>query len=229
MIWIIKNADGLFKEVKMIGLILGAIGTLVTAAVTVSNALAVAGLAIQGLKVIANALTSIAKALGIIKPERSVEEVGDRALQAEEKGMSPEQYSSYEAWVKDIEKDDWGYNPEKNKDMDPEKKVLKGVEVSTAVTMERFPELPVQDFFSLAGKNPEFFTVERMDELGKLANSDSDAFGNVVNYVAGNITDHPTLDATCDILMDIERTFNPGLCENLAYDKVAGYKGLKQQ
>lgn len=209
------------------GLILGAIGAIVTAAVSVSKALAVVGLAVQGLKVIGNAIASIAKALGIIKPERDVEEVGDRALQAEEKGMTPDKYSSYEAWIKNIEKDDWGYDPEKNKDMDPQKKVLKGIEVSTAVTMERFPELPIQEFFSLSGKNPEFFTVERMSEIGKLANDDSDAFGKVVDYVTGSAKDHTTVDAASDILMDIERTIDPGVSENVAYDKVAGYKGVK--
>lgn len=208
------------------GLILGAIGAIVTAAVTVSKALAVVGLAVQGLKVIGNAIASIAKALGVIKPERDVEEIGDRALQAEEKGMTLDKYSSYEAWVKDIEKDDWGYDPEKNKDMDSQKKVLKGVEVSTAVTMERFPDLPIQEFFSLAGKNQEFFTVERMDEIGKLARDDSDAFSQVVNYVTGSAKDHTTVDAASDILMDIERTIAPEVSENVAYDKVAGYKGM---
>ena len=78
------------------------------AAVTVSKALAVVGLAVQGLKIVGNAIVSIAKALGIIKPERTVEEIGDRALQAEEKGITPDKYESYEAWIKEIEKDDWG-------------------------------------------------------------------------------------------------------------------------
>lgn len=209
------------------GLILGAIGVITTAAITVSKALAVVGLAIQGLKVIGNAIASIAKALGIIKPERDIEEIGDRALQAEEKGMTPDKYSSYEAWVKDIERDDWGYDPEKNKDMDLEKKVLKGVEVSTAITIERFPELPIQEFFSLAGKNPEFFTIERMDEIGKLASDDSDAFRKVVNYITDSAKDHTTVDAASDILMDIEQIIEPGISENVAYDKVAGYKGMK--
>ncbi len=209
------------------GLILGAIGAIVTAAVTVSKALAVVGLAVQGLKVIGNAIASIAKALGIIKPERDIEEIGDRALQAEEKGMTSDKYSSYEAWVKDIERDDWGYDPEKNKDMDLEKKVLKGVEVSTAITIERFPELPIQEFFSLAGKNPEFFTIERMDEIGKLASDDSDAFRKVVNYITDSAKDHTTVDAASDILMDIEQIIEPGISENVAYDKVAGYKGMK--
>lgn len=208
-------------------LILGAIGAIITAAVNVSKALALVGLAVKGLKVIGNAIASIAKALGIIKPERDVEEIGDRALQAEEKGMTPEMYDSYEAWVRDIEKDDWGYDPEKNKDMEPQQKILKGVEVSTAVTMERFPELPVQEFFSVAGNNREFFTVDRMNEIGKLASSNSDAFEKVINYVTGVAKDHKTVEAATDILMDIEKVINPGVSENTAYDRVARYRGLK--
>ena len=208
-------------------LILGAIGAIVTAAVTVSKALAVVGLAVQGLKVIGNAIASIAKALGIIKPERDVEEIGDRALQAEEKGMTPDKYSSYEAWVKDIEKDDWGYDPEKNKGIDPEKKVLKGVEVATGIAVERFPGMPIEQFLSIAGKNPGFFTVERMDEIGKIASTDEDAFGKIVGYVTGTAKDHTTIDVASDILMNIEKTIDSGTSEDIAYDRVAGYKGLR--
>lgn len=209
-------------------LILGAIGAIAAAAVTVSEALAVVGLAVQGLKVIGNAIASIAKALGHIQPGRDVEEIGDRALQAEEAGMTCDKYASYEAWVHELEKDDWGYDPEKNKDMAPEKKILKGVEVSTAVTMEQFPEFPLEDFYSLAGGNQEFFSLERMDEIGKLASNDRDAFGTVVNYVTGSVTDHATIDAATDILMDIEKTIEPGLSDDMAYDRVSLYKDLKK-
>jgi hypothetical protein len=111
--------------------------------------------------------------------------------------------------------------------MDPEDKVLKGVEVSTAVTMERFPGLPIQEFFSLAGKNPEFFTVERMDEIGKLANADSDAFSKVVNYVTGSVNDRSTINEAVNSLMDIEKTIDPSVSENTAYVRAARCKGLK--
>lgn len=209
------------------GLILGAIGAITAAAVSVTKALAVVGLAVEGLKVIGNAIASIAKELGIIKPDRDIEEFGDRALQAEEKGITPDKYSSFEEWVKDIEKDDWGYDPERNKDMPPEKKILKGVEVASAVVLEKFPNLPIQDFLNVAGKNPDFFTVERMDEIGKLANSDSDAFENVVNYVTGAAKDHTTVDVASDILMDIEKIIEPGLNDNDAYNRVAKFENLK--
>ena len=66
-----------------------------------------------------------------------------------------------------------------------------------------------------------------MDEIGKLASADSDAFGKVVNYVTGAAKDHVTVDSASDILMDIEKTIDSGVSDNIAYDKVAGYKGMK--
>ena len=206
------------------GLILGAIGALVGAAVTVSKALAVVGMAVEGLRVVGNGILGIAKALGIVKPERKVEELGDRAMQAEEKGMNPEDYPNYEAWVKAIENDDWGYDPEKNRGINDEEKILKGVEVSTAVTMERFPEISIGDFFSLAGKEQEFFSAERMGEIGKIAANDEENFKNIVNYMTGIEKNHDVIDSTVDVLMDVEKKITPGLNDKEAYRKVASFR-----
>lgn len=207
----------------MLGIIAGAIGTVVSGAIAVTKALTVVGLAIQGLRVIGNAIAAIGKALGIFKPERDIEEIGDRALQAEEKGLTPDQYASYEAWVNAIEKDDWGYDPEKNKDMDPNEKVMKGIEVSSAVAIEKFPALPMESFFTVASKNPEIFTVERMTEIGKLVNEDGDGFEKVVGYITGTVKDHTSIDTATDILMDIEKEMNPGISDDEAYDRVASF------
>ena len=211
----------------MVGLIAGALGALVSGAVAVSKALAVVGMAIQGLKVLGNAIVSIAKALGIIKPERDIQDIGDRALQAEEKGMTPDKYPTYEAWMKAIEEDDWGYDPEKNKDLDPEKKILKGIEVTAAVTMEKFPDLPIQDFFTIAANKPEFFTEERMNEIGNLAKNDPDSFGKIVNYVTGSI-DRSSLKDASTALIDIEKIITPGISDDAAYDKVASFYNSKK-
>ena len=81
----------------MFGLIAGALSALAAGAVAVSKALGVVWLAAQGLKIIGNAVASVAKTLGIIKPETDVEEIGDRALQAEHQGILPENFGSYEA------------------------------------------------------------------------------------------------------------------------------------
>lgn len=219
----VKNDGG----ISMFGIIGGSLGVLVSGALAVSKALVSVGMSIQGLKIIGNAIVSIAKVLGIIKPERDIQDVGDRALQAEEKGMTLDKYPSYEAWLRAIEEDDWGYDPEKNKDMDPEKKILEGIDVTTAVTMEKFPNLPIQDFFTLSANKPEFFTEERMSEIGNLVQNDPDSFGKIVNYVVGS-GDRANLKDATSTLIDIEKSISPGISDDAAYDKVASFYNYKK-
>lgn len=208
------------------GLILGAVGAIIGAAVTVSEALAVAGMAVEGLKVLGNAVLGIAKALGVVKPERKVEELGDRAMQAQERGMEPENYPAYENWVRAIEEDDWGYDPERNKDIDEREKVRKGIEVSTAVAMERFPEIPIGDFIRLAEKNPDFFSEERMGEIGKIAAKDEDEFKALVGYVLGTEKRHDIIDGAVDVLMEVEKSITPRLSDGEAYAKAASFRQI---
>lgn len=210
------------------GLITGIIGVITAGAIAVTKALAAVGMAVEGLKVVGNSIASIAKALGIVKPDRKVEDLGDRAMQAEEQGMKPEDYASYEAWVKAIEEDDWGYDPEKNKDISVEEKVLKGVEVSSAATMEKFPEVEVSNFLGLAAKEPEFFTVERMEEIGKIAVEDIDTFTDIVNYVTGDEKNHDIVGNTVDVLMDIEKSITPEISDIEAYAKVASFRQIDE-
>lgn len=210
------------------GLITGIIGAITAGAVAVTEALAVVGMAVEGLKVIGNALTSIAKTLGIIKPERKVEDLGDRALQAETQGMDPEDYPDYASWVRAIEEDDWGYDPERNKDIPLEQKILKGIEVSTAVAMERFPQIAIDRFFSLAADDPDFFTVERMDEIAEIAADDSQKFADIVNYITGEEKDHSVIENTVDTLMDIEKGIHPDMSERDAYIKVASFRKIEE-
>ena len=181
----------------MFGLIAGALSALAAGAVAVSKALGVVGLAAQGLKIIGNAVASVAKTLGIIKPETDVEEIGDRALQAEHQGILPENFGSYEAWIKEIEGDEWGY------------------------------DLPIADFFTVTEKNQDFFSIDRMSEIGKLAQTDQDAFGKVVNYVTGSAKDHTTVNDAVDLLLDIEKTIEPGISDDYAYDRVASFYTIK--
>lgn len=212
----------------MFGIIAGAVGALVSAAVSVTKALAVVGMAVEGLKVVGSAIMGLAKALGIIKPERKIEDLGDRAMQAEEKGMRPEDYPDYASWIKAIEEDDWGYDPEKNKDIPLEKKILKGIEVSAAATIEKFPELPITEFFTMSAKEPGLFTVERMGELGKIAASDKETFSNIVNYCTGTEKNHDVINKTVDVLMNVEKTIMPELSDREAYKTIASFRSIKE-
>ncbi len=66
-----------------------------------------------------------------------------------------------------------------------------------------------------------------MSEIGKLAQTDQDAFGKVVNYVTGSAKDHTTVNDAVDLLLDIEKTIEPGISDDYAYDRVASFYTIK--
>ena len=104
------------------GIFLATIGSIVATAITVTSKLMEVGLAVQGLKVIGNVLMSLGKALGLIKPETNVTDLGDKALQSE---YNPEDFNSYEDYVNAVEKYD--LDPEKSKLTTEEDKIKKGM------------------------------------------------------------------------------------------------------
>lgn len=202
---------------------LGIISGLITAAIAVTKALTVIGLAVEGLKTVGNAVMGIVKALGIVKPERQIDDLGDRALQAEEDGIVPEKFESYEGYVRAIE--EFAVDPERSRLYTEEDKVKKGIEVTTALTMERFPELPVGDFFEMAAKNPEYFNVARMDEIGKLAVKDGTFLSGIMNYISGTEKRAGAIEQIEDVLIHIEQTVSPEISDSDALDRVTGLRG----
>ncbi len=198
------------------GVILAAIGAIATAAASVVKGLAVAGLAIQGLKAIANALVGLAKALGLIKPETEVEDLGDKAIQS---GYNPEDYDSYAEYVKAVEEFD-DLDPEKSKTIPLEEKIKKGMELSAGSTIEKYKDFPIQEFCTLVGSNPEYFSEARIGEISKLMEADSQNIENINNYINGSEKDSAKLQKTVDTLVNVEKTVNPGLSDKEAYKNV---------
>ena len=50
------------------------------------------GMAIDAVKAIGNVLVSVGRSIGIIRPTENVESLGDRAIQASEQGIKPEDF-----------------------------------------------------------------------------------------------------------------------------------------
>lgn len=198
------------------GVILGTIAAVAAAATTVVKALAVVGLAVQGLKVIGNVLTSLGKALGLIKPETKVDELGDKAIQS---GYNPEDYDSYEAYVKAVEDFD-DLDPEKSKSISEEEKIKKGMELSSGVVIEKYKDFPIDEFCIAVGQNPDFFTEAKMGEIAKLMQVDGQHIPSILNYVNGSEKDDAKIQSAVDTLVSVEKATNPSIGEKEAYKSV---------
>ena len=197
------------------GVILGTIAAIATAATTVAKALAVVGLAVQGLKAIGSVLTSLGKALGLIKPETKVEDLGDKAIQS---GLNPDDYNSYAEYVQAVE--EYDLDPEKSKEISEEEKIQKGMELAAGVIIEKFDGFPIQEFCIAVGQNPEFFSEAKMGEIAKLIESDGKYISGILNYVNGTEKDEVKIQDTIDTLVNVEKSVDPSISDKDAFKNV---------
>lgn len=197
------------------GIILGAIAAIAAAATTVAKTLAVVGLAVQGLQTIGNLLTSLGKALGLIKPETKVEDLGDKAIQS---GYNPEDYNSYAEYVKSVE--EYDLDPEKSKLTTEEEKIKKGMELASGVTIEKFNGFPIQDFCIEVGKNPEYFTEAKIGEIAKLIETDGKYIPGILNYMSGVEKDEMKNLRIVNTLVDVEKKVDTSISDKEALKNV---------
>ncbi len=196
------------------------LGALLAGALSLGKSLLSLALPSIIMKAIGIAISCFAKALGIgVDDDKDVEEIGDRALQAEEKGITPDKFESGEAWLNEIEKDDWGYDPQKNANLDPREKMAKGIEVSAALCAEKLPDdIPIETFFNVQFNNDKLFTPDLMSELGKLANNNIDDFRKIANYVVGKMDNVAEIREARQMLTDIQKSINPSMSDGEAME-----------
>ncbi len=199
----------------MLGIIAGAIGSIVAAATSVVKSLSVVGLAVDGLKAIGSALVNLAKALGLIKPQMQVDELGDKAIQS---GYDPEQYDTYAEYVKDVEKFD--LDAEKSRLIPEEDKIRKGMELATGVMLEKHQNLPVERFCVEVGKRSDFFSESVLGEVGKLIDTDENYMSDILGYLDGSLKNDNKLEEVVGTLSDIYKECNPGISDSDALDAV---------
>ena len=154
---------------------------------------------------IINIIIGIVKGLEIVEPEENATDLGDKALQAEEAGITPENYDSYEEYLKAVEK--FETNPERSAEIKEDAKLQKCVEVMTATLIERYGDA-VTALFTLIAKNPDYFE-QRMPFFTEMQKSDSTTFADITRYMSGKETDINKADSTLEKIFEVEKKVEP--------------------
>lgn len=194
----------------MIGAI---IGTVVGVISTVAKSLAVAGLAISGLKAIVGVLVNIAKALGLVEEPKP--EVAEKALQAEE-GITPEKFDTYDEYMNAIDK--FEIDPEKKHS--EEELLQKQAEILSGYILEKSPDMPIETMANAVSANPGYLTPERMTEIGKLIGNDSTKAESVFGLLNGTEKNTERIGNAEELLIQAEQALNPGMSANDALIRV---------
>lgn len=193
----------------------GFIAGIVAAATSVTNVLVSVSLVLRDLKTIGNILVTLGKALGLIKPAIKVSELGDKALQS---GYNPEDYDSYLEYVNAVE--NYNLDPEKSNLTTEEDKLKKAMELAVGVTIEKYDNLPVQEFCIAVGENIKYFTETKIKEIGKLIQLDESNISRILNYINGTERDSKQIQRVVDTLMEVEKISNPEISEKEAYKDI---------
>lgn len=193
----------------------GFIAGIVAAATSVTNVLVSVSLVLRDLKTIGNILVTLGKALGLIKPDIKVSELGDKALQS---GYNPEDYDSYLEYVNAVE--NYNLDPEKSNLTTEEDKLKKAMELAVGVTIEKYENLPVQEFCIAVGENIKYFTETKIKEIGKLIQLDESNISHILNYINGTERDSKQIQRVVDTLMEVEKISNPEISEKEAYKDI---------
>ena len=167
---------------------------------------------------------AIGKALGLIKEDEKPEDLGDKALQAEEQGITPDKFKTYEEYANRIQ--NFELDPEKSKKYSTEDKMKKSMEVYSKLIAEKYPETAV-DLDKLAAieiKNPDYLTDERIGQISEMVKDDPKLIGDIVRYLSGSETDTGNISNTIDKMMNVEKGANPGMSDAEAYKAVAGMR-----
>ncbi len=190
----------------MLGIITGIASVIGTIASTVATI----GLTLQGLKILCGAIVSIGKSLGLIKTEKP-EDLGDKALQAEEEGIVPENYDTYQQYVDAVE--EFEIDPEKSAHYTEEAKLTKATELSCGVLSEKTGEAPevYSDFFKTAGEFSDYFAPDKNDpgRISEIIKSGSDTMKLTTGYFSGKETDPDNMEKAVNAMAAIDHKLYP--------------------
>ena len=177
------------------------------------------------LETFAKALEGFFKALGLIEADEQVEEIGDKALQAENDDLHPvkiENFDSHEKYLAAIK--ERMSDPEKSALIPQDDKLQKGIEILLGLAIEKYGQ-SMEEFGDVVLSNPEpYSNPQRMTALGDLASKDKDKFDEVVGYLNDKIKDSERSDSAFNTLVNIEKTISPETSEPEIWKTVSDMK-----
>ncbi|MBR0287676.1 MAG: hypothetical protein IJQ82_01730 [Selenomonadaceae bacterium] len=156
------------------------------------------------------ALENFFKELGLIEPQDNVEEIGDKALQAEQDDLHPikiEDFDSHEKYLAAIK--EYEVDAEKSALIPKDDKFHKALEILLGAAIARYGQ-PMSDFSQIVVSNPDFYSkAGRLNEFASLIRSDPKTFAELVNYMENKSMSTEKNDAAFDKLVEMEKKVNP--------------------
>lgn len=152
----------------------------------------------------ARIISDIFKELGFLPPEENIIDLGNKAIQAEEQGIRPENYDSYNEYLTAVQA--FEIDDERTDFIDENKKIEKGVEIITATLVEDYGEI-IMDLFMLIAKHPYYFE-NRMSYFLEIQKTDPHILSDITRYIEKKENDIDIADKTLGKIYEVEKKIN---------------------
>ena len=190
----------------------------ITTSIPVISKIDTLSLAIEGLKEIGKIIFAMAKIIGVIRPEMDIQEMGDKALQAEADGITPEKYDTYSDYVAAL--DSYVVDPERTQKISEELKEIKGVEIVVCLMIEKFADTPVVSFIESIFDNPEYFKGGKIETFSEMINEDKNFIADFVGYISGTEKNAEKISSISETLATVEKKVYPEISDKDAYKQI---------
>ena len=113
---------------------------------------------------VGNIANTVSTVLGIFNGKDTVEDIGNRAIQAAAKDITPDQFEYHADYMNALR--DFDLDPRKSKTITPIEKTVAGMAVAGRGLDEKFgtPEGIMGNLWFLAATNPDYFDTERLTQ-----------------------------------------------------------------
>jgi len=159
---------------------------------------------IEVLRVVENIANTVAQVIGIFNGNETAENIGDRAIQAAEQGVKPDQYGTHTEYMNALR--EFKLNPEKTTELTDIQKIASGLAVAGRGLDEKFgtPEGTMGKLWWLAAAMPEYFVANKLIEYAKTGQDVTSIF----NYFEGKLGTGASLRVE-DKLVELDKSMTP--------------------
>ena len=172
---------------------------------------------IQALNALSKGLTAFGNALGLFETD-DPEKLGTKRIQAEEAGIEPENYDTYDEYLKAI--DDFEIDEERALEISVEDKLAKAVQHTLEAVDNKYPEANAEMLARGALNVPEFYSDDvRFTELAKLVANDPEKINLIGKLLCGELEGDEYYDAI-DMVISAEQAANPQLSIDEVKEKI---------
>ena len=156
------------------------------------------------LRMVEKIADTVSHAMGIFTGTDTTGNVGDRALQASDKGITPDQFENHADYMNALRHVD--LDPDKSAKLTDVQKVVSGLAVAGHGLDDKFgsPEGTMGNLFWLAAANPEYFNADKLTQYLKTGQD----IMSIVDYFDGKLGGGESLEVE-DGLVQLDKSINP--------------------